>query len=43
MCADILANMGCKQNVGRMTYQDAPSELLQILSDDFKDVSFPPS
>jgi ribonuclease HI len=24
-CADALANMGCKQDVGWMTYQEAPS------------------
>jgi ribonuclease HI len=40
-CADALANMGCKQDVGWKTYQEAPSELFQVLADDFRGVSFP--
>ncbi|PNX95782.1 ribonuclease H [Trifolium pratense] len=40
-CADALANMGCNQDVAWMTYQEPPFELLQVLTDDFRGVSFP--
>jgi hypothetical protein len=33
--------MRCNPNVAWTNYQEAPSELLQVLSDEFKGVSFP--
>jgi ribonuclease HI len=40
-CADVLANLGCNPDVVWTSYQEAPSDLLQILSDDFRSASLP--
>jgi ribonuclease HI len=40
-CADMLANMGCVHNHGTLSYHQPPTDLMQVLDDDIRGVSFP--
>jgi hypothetical protein len=43
-CADMLANMGCSNTTGSIVYfEHPPAEVIQIVDDDYRGVSFPPT
>jgi hypothetical protein len=42
-CADMLANMGCSNTDNIIYFEYPPAEVIQIVDDDYRGVSFPVS